>query len=238
MRIDEAAQGEAAALRVLIVDDEPGTRRFLRAALTSEGYSTLELDGGAGVLGAVRQRAADFILLDCGLPDLDGLQVLRTIRAAGSSIPVIMVSSRMDESSKVQALDWGADDYVTKPFGTHELLARIRSARRRQQAVTSDSKMFRVRDLVADLGRRTVTIGGAEIKLSPREFKLLALFVTHADKVLTHDFIIKHVWGTPTDVQYLRIYVHALRQKLERQPERPEYIQTETGVGYRLRTID
>jgi two-component system KDP operon response regulator KdpE len=144
----------------------------------------------------------------------------------------------MDEATKVQALDLGADDYIGKPFGTHELLARIRSVHRRQQSLRVSSPVFRSRDLAVDLGRRLVSIRGSEIHLSPREYKLLALFVTHADKVMTHDFIIRNIWGTPTDVQYLRIYIRALRQKLEREPERPEYIQTEVGVGYRLRTIE
>jgi two-component system KDP operon response regulator KdpE len=229
---------ETNGLRVLIVDDEPGTRRFLRAALTSEGYTTLELDTGGGVLPAVSERLADIILLDMGLPDMDGMQILRRVRAGGSTIPVIIVSSRMDEATKVQALDLGADDYVGKPFGTHELLARIRSVHRRQQALRVSSPVYRSRDLAVDLGRRLVTIRGNEIRLSPREYKLLALFVTHADKVMTHDFIVRNVWGAVTDVQYLRIYIRALRQKLEREPERPEYIQTEIGVGYRLRTIE
>jgi two-component system KDP operon response regulator KdpE len=228
---------DASGLRVLIVDDEPGTRRYLRAALTSEGYATLELDAGGGVVAAVGERAADVVLLDMGLPDIDGMQVLRRVRATGSSIPIIVVSSRLDEKTKVQALDLGADDYIGKPFGTHELLARIRSVHRRQQSLRADAAVYRSRDLMVDLGRRVVTVLGGEIKLSPREYKLLALFVTHADKVLTHDFIVRNVWGSATDVQYLRIYVRALRQKIEREPENPQYIQTEIGVGYRLRTI-
>jgi two-component system KDP operon response regulator KdpE len=225
-------------LRVLIVDDEPGTRRFLRAALTSEGYATLELDAGAGVAGAVSQRMADIVLLDMGLPDIDGMQVLQRIRATGSTIPIIIVSNRLDETAKVKALDLGADDYVGKPFGTHELLARIRSVHRRQQAARDSTPVLRVRDLAVDLDRRVVTVRGAEIKLSPREYKLLALFMVHADKVLTHDYIVRNIWGTATDVQYLRIYIHSLRQKIEREPDRPEYLQTEIGVGYRLRASE
>jgi two-component system KDP operon response regulator KdpE len=229
---------ESNGLRVLIVEDEPGTRRFLRAALASEGYATLELDAGGGVVGAVSQRVADVVLLDMGLPDIDGMQVLRRVRATGSTIPIIIVSSRLDEMAKVQALDLGADDYVGKPFSTHELLARIRSVNRRQQVARDSAPVFRVRDLAVDLDRRVVTVRGAEIKLSPREYKLLALFVNHADKVLTHDYIVRNIWGSATDVQYLRIYVHALRQKIEREPERPEYLQTEIGVGYRLRASE
>jgi two-component system KDP operon response regulator KdpE len=225
------------SLRVLIVDDEPGTRRFLRASLASEGYATLELDAGGGVLPAVSARAADLVLLDMGLPDIDGLQVLRRVRSSGATIPIIVVSSRLDETTKVQALDLGADDYIGKPFGTLELLARIRSVHRRQTALHGGAVVYRNRDLAVDLDRRIVTVRGGEIHLSPREYKLLALFVTHADKVLTHDFIARNVWGATTDVQYLRIYIHALRRKLERDPERPDYIQTEIGVGYRLRTI-
>jgi two-component system KDP operon response regulator KdpE len=229
---------DAAPLRVLIVDDEPGTRRFLRATLASEGYSTLELDGGAGVVGALNGHMADFVLLDLGLPDMDGLQVLQHIRAAGATVPVIIVSNQLDETTKVQALDLGADDYMTKPFGTHELLARMRSARRRHQAPPASAPVFRSGDLAVDLARRTVTVRGAEIKLSPREYSVLAVFVAHADKVLTHDFIVRNAWGKATDVQYLRIYVHALRRKIEREPDRPHYILTETGVGYRLRITD
>jgi two-component system KDP operon response regulator KdpE len=229
---------DGSPLRVLIVDDEPGTRRFLRAALASEGYATLELDAGGGVVAAVGQRAADVVLLDMGLPDIDGMQVLRRVRATGSTIPIIIVSSRLDETVKVQALDLGADDYVGKPFGTHELLARIRSVRRRQQAARGNVPALRVRDLAVDLDRRLVTVRGAEIKLSPQEYKLLALFATHADKVLTHDYIVRNIWGRAMDVQYVRIYMHALRRKIERDPERPEYLQTEIGVGYRLRASE
>ena len=177
-------------------------------------------------------------MLDLGLPDVDGLAVIRDLRAEGASVPIIVLSSRDNEAAKVAALDLGADDFVTKPFGIDELLARLRAAQRHRLQQQGERPVFRSGELSLDLVRRLVTMHGAEVKLTPREYDLLRLLAAHAGKVLTHRFIMREVWGGETDVQYLRIYVRALRQKLEPDPERPAYIQTETGVGYRLRAAD
>lgn len=227
-----------APFRVLVVDDEPAILRFLGVGLTNQGYLVSEAMVGQAALDAVRQRAVDLIVLDLGLPDIDGLEVIQRIRASGSLLPVIVLSSRNDEAAKVKALDLGADDYVTKPFGIDELLARIRAAQRHQLQQQGEKPVFRSGDLTVDLVRRIVTVRGEEAKFSPREYDLLRILVTHAGKVLTHNTILRSVWGTDTDVQYLRIYIRALRRKIERDPENPELIITETGVGYRLRVLD
>ena len=228
----------AGPLRVLVVDDEPAIRRFLRAGLSSQGYVVSELDMGQPAVDAVRRKAADLIVLDLGLPDIDGLEVIRQIRGGGSALPIIVLSARDDEATKVDALDLGADDYVIKPFGIDELLARIRAAQRHRLQREGETPVFRSGDLSVDLVRRIVTVRGKEVKFSPREYGLLRLLVQHAGKVLTHKMILREVWGTETDVQYLRIYIRALRQKIEPDPERPSHILTETGVGYRLRVND
>ncbi|CAO3381367.1 response regulator [Azospirillum argentinense] len=225
-------------LRVLVVDDEPPIRRFLRTTLSAQGYDIAEAEDGAGALEAVRRRPPDLLVLDLGLPGIGGLEVIRRLRADGVAAPIIVLSSRADEAGKVEALDLGADDYVTKPFGMDELLARIRAALRHRLQQQGERPLFRSGDLAVDLVRRIVTVRGAEVKLSPREYDLLRLLVAHAGKVLTHRFILKEVWGADTDVQYLRIYVRQLRQKIEAEPERPSHILTETGVGYRLRAPD
>jgi len=222
-------------LRVLVVDDEPAIRRFLRAGLGSQGYVVSELDHGLPAIDVARRNGADMIVLDLGLPDIDGIEVIRRIRAAGSAVPVIVLSIRSDEAGKVHALDCGADDYVTKPFGIEELLARIRTAQRHRLQQAGEAPVFRSGDLTVDLVRRVVTVRGEPVKFSPREYALLRLLVQHAGKVLTHRMILKEVWGGDADVQYLRIYIRALRQKIEPDPERPAHILTETGVGYRLR---
>lgn len=166
---------------------------------------------------------------------MHGFDVIEKLRDAKSAVPIIVLSSRTDEAGKVKALDLGADDYVTKPFGIDELLARIRTALRHRLQQEGEQAVFRSGDLAVDLVRRIVTVRGEEVKLSPREYDLLRVLVAHAGKVLTHKFIINEVWGGATDVQYLRIYIRALRQKLETNPERPRHILTEQGVGYRLR---
>ncbi len=222
-------------LRVLVIDDEPAIRRFLRAGLTSQGYVVSELDTGLPALDVVRRRGTDLIVLDLGLPDIDGNDIIQRIRETGSQVPIVVLSSRGDEGAKVHALDLGADDYVTKPFGIDELLARIRAAVRHQLKQAGETPVFRSGDLSVDLVRRIVTVRGAEVKLSPREYNVLRLLVQHAGKVLTHGMILRDVWGANADVQYLRIYIRALRQKIEADPERPVHIVTETGVGYRLR---
>lgn len=225
----------AGPARILVVDDEPAILRFLRAGLSSHGYLVAEVDTGRAALDALRQHRVDMVVLDLGLPDMDGLDVIRTVREDRNMVPIIVLSSRDDEAAKVAALDLGADDYVTKPFGIEELLARLRAAQRHKLQQEGEKPVFRTGDLTMDLVRRIVTVRGKEVKFSPREYELLRILVAHAGKVLTHNMILKAVWGPGTDVQYLRIYIRALRQKIEADPERPEYIVTETGVGYRLR---
>ena len=227
-----------AKLRVLVVDDEPAILRFLRTGLSAQGFAVSEVGTGMAAMDAIAQQAADVVVLDLGLPDMDGLQVIGRVRDAGSVMPIIVLSSRDDEVSKVAALDLGADDFVTKPFGIDELFARIRAAQRHRLQQAGERPLFRAGELSMDLVRRIVTMGGAELKFSRREYDLLRMLVAHAGKVLTHKQILREVWGGDTDVQYLRIYVRALRQKIEPDPERPIYILTETGVGYRLRAPD
>jgi two-component system KDP operon response regulator KdpE len=225
-------------LRVLVVDDEPAIRRFLKPSLTHAGYVVSEAEAGQAAIDAARRGGADLIVLDLGLPDIDGLEVIRRIRAAGSAVPIIVLSSRGDEGGKVEALDLGADDYVTKPFGVDELLARLRAALRHRLQEQGEEPVFRSGDLSVDLVRRIVTVRGAEVKFSPREYELLRLLVGNAGKVLTHKYLLREIWGGETDIQYLRIYIRALRQKIEPDPERPQHILTETGIGYRLRALD
>jgi two-component system KDP operon response regulator KdpE len=225
-------------MRVLVVDDEPAIRRFLRAGLGAQGYVITELETGSPAIDVARRGGTDLIVLDLGLPDIDGLEVIRRIREARSAVPIVVLSSRGDEAAKVEALDLGADDYVTKPFGIDELLARIRAALRHMLQSQGEHPVFRSGDLTVDLVRRIVTVRGQEVKFSPREYEVLRLLVQHAGKVLTHRMILREVWGGDTDVQYLRIYIRALRQKIEPDPERPTHILTETGVGYRLRGPD
>lgn len=224
--------------RVLVVDDEPAILRFLRAGLGAAGYQVIEAANGRDALDIARQQRCDLAVLDLGLPDIDGLAVIRQIRAEGQMLPIIVLSSRHDEATKVEALDSGADDYVTKPFGIDELLARVRAAQRHRLQQDGERPVFRSGDLTVDLVRRVVTVRGSDVKFSPREYELLRLLVQHAGKVLTHRMIMSAVWDSNTDIQYLRIYIRALRQKIEKDPERPEYIVTETGVGYRLRAPD
>jgi two-component system, OmpR family, KDP operon response regulator KdpE len=225
----------AAPLRVLIIDDEPAIRKLLRVGLSAHGYQTMEASSGKTALERLGEQPPDLIILDLGLPDIQGHELLRTVRARNDRVPIVVLSSRDDEAGKVQALDCGADDYVTKPFGMDELLARMRAALRHQLQIHGERPIFRVGDLSVDLVRRIVKVGDKEIKLSPKEYELLRLLVQHAGKVLTHKFLLSQLWSDLTDAQYLRVYVRQLRQKVEADPERPHYILTETGIGYRLR---
>jgi two-component system KDP operon response regulator KdpE len=227
----------ASPLRVLVVDDEPPIRKLLRMGLSTEGYEVIDAPSGQAALEMIPQKP-DLIILDLGLPDIQGLELLRSMRQRNEGVPIVVLSSRGDESAKVQALDLGADDYVTKPFGMNELLARIRAALRHQLQSHGERPIFRVGELSVDLVRRIVKVRDQEVKLSPKEYDLLRLFVQHAGKVLTHNFLLKELWGPTADSQYVRVYVRQLRNKIERRPECPEYIQTETGVGYRLRMPD
>jgi two-component system KDP operon response regulator KdpE len=225
-------------IRILVVDDEPPIRKLLRTALGAQGYEVVEAETGAAALIALRTGKIGLIVLDLGLPGMDGFELITRIRAAqadGGMVPIVVLSSRDDEAGKVRALDLGADDYVTKPFGAEELLARIRAALRHRLQQGGEQPVFQVDDLSVDIVRRTVTLRGVPVKFSPREYDLLRLLVSHAGKVLTHKFILESIWGSQSDVQYLRIYIRALRQKLEDDPAQPRYIRTEQGVGYRLK---
>jgi two-component system KDP operon response regulator KdpE len=227
----------AAPLKVLVVDDEPPIRKLLRMGLSTQGFDILEAPNGKAALQLLEQNP-DLIILDLGLPDIEGHELLRMIRGRSEGVPVVVLSSRGDEAGKVSALDFGADDYITKPFGMNELLARIRTALRHQLQVHGERPIFRTGDLSVDLVRRIVKIGDREVKLSPKEYELLRVLVQHAGKVLTHKFLIGELWDETVDPQFLRVYVGQLRKKIEAEPERPRYIMTETGIGYRLRPSD
>jgi two-component system KDP operon response regulator KdpE len=221
----------------MIVDDEPPIRKLLRMGLGTQGYETLDAPNGKTAL-ALLDGKPDLVILDLGLPDIGGLDLLAAIRARDDAVPVIVLSSRGDEPGKVEALDLGADDYLTKPFGMEELLARMRAALRHRLAVQGERPAFRSGDLTVDLVRRIVKVGDREVKLSPKEYELLRVLVQHAGKVLTHKFLLGELWNDFTDTQYLRVYVRQLRHKIEADPEQPRYILTETGIGYRLRAPD
>ena len=228
----------SAALPLLVVDDEPSFRRLLRTSLSAQGYRVLEAGTGQGAMDSLGRDAPEVVLLDLGLPDMDGLEVIRRVRGSGARTPIIVLSSRGDERGKVQALDLGADDYVTKPFGMGELVARIRTALRHRVQAQGADPVFESGDLSVDLARRLVRVAGAEVRVSNKEWDILRLLVLNAGKVLTHRAMMQEVWGPKVDVQYLRIYIRQLRQKIEQDPERPRHILTETGVGYRLRPGD
>jgi len=225
----------ANAYTVLVVDDEPPILRFLRTSLAAVGYRVVVAEDAAAALSAVVAEKPDVVILDLGLPDRSGFEVLTDIRKQ-SPVPIIVLSARSDERSKVEALDLGADDYVGKPFGMAELIARIRAALRHRFQTQGELPVFVSGDLSVDLVRRYVTRAGREVKLSPKEFELLRHLVGHAGKVLTHRHLLREVWGPAhaDGVQYLRVFIRGLRQKLESDPTRPIHILTELGVGYRL----
>jgi len=224
--------------RILVIDDESAIRRFLHSALSSEEFSLHEAESGHIGLSAAAALRPDVILLDLGLPDIDGIEVIRRIRE-WSQVPIIVLSVREREDDKVAALDAGADDYLTKPFGVGELLARIRASLRRSIIQTSEP-VFTSGDLRVDLNLRRVTVGGNEIQLTPMEYDLLRLLIIHADKVVTHGQILKQIWGVAhqEQPQVLRVTISNLRKKVERDPSRPRHITTEPGVGYRLRQAE
>jgi two-component system KDP operon response regulator KdpE len=222
---------------IIVIEDEAQIRRFLRTTLTSEDYLVIEAETGKQGLTEAATRKPDLIILDLGLPDMDGVEVVKGIRA-WSSVPIIILSARSQESDKIFALDAGADDYLVKPFGVGELLARIRAALRHVSATANGEEegVFSVDELKVDMIHRKVTVGGAEVHLTPIEYRLLTVLVKHAGKVLTHRLLLKEVWG-PNYVErahYLRIYMGTLRHKLEKDPARPRFLLTEVGVGYRL----
>lgn len=223
---------------VLVVEDEVPIRRFLKAALEAQGFKLLEAPTGAQALAMTASHNPDLILLDLGLPDMDGLEVIKRIREWAHT-PIMVISARGKDTEKVEGLDAGADDYLAKPFSVEELSARMRVAIRRltQSRVGKDEPVFQAGELRVDLAQRMVWVGGKEIHLTPIEFKLLAVLVRHSGKVLTHRQLLKEVWGQASEEQshYLRNYIHTLRHKLEADPARPVYLRTEPGVGYRFK---
>lgn len=222
---------------IIVVEDEAQIRRFLRTTLAAEGYQMFEAETGKHGLIEASTRKPDLMILDLGLPDMDGVEVVKEVRA-WSSVPIIILSARSQEGDKISALDAGADDYLVKPFGAGELLARIRVALRHVSVAAGgeNESVFSVDELKVDMIHRKVTVSGAEVHLTPIEYRLLTVLVKHAGKVLTHQFLLKEVWG-PNYVErahYLRIYMGTLRHKLEQDPARPRFLLTEVGVGYRL----
>jgi len=224
-----------AGQRVLVVDDEAPIRRYLRAALSAQNFTIYEAANGQEALNAVITNRPDIIILDLGLPDIDGIEVTRRLRE-WSQTPIIILSVREAEQDKIAALDAGADDYLTKPFGTGELMARMRVVMRRQ-ASKSDEPILQVDELQMDLSRRVVAIRGDEISLTPTEYDILRLLMQNAGKVITHHHLLRQVWGTAyeSEMHLLRVNISNLRAKLEPDPARPTYIHTEPGVGYRLK---
>jgi two-component system KDP operon response regulator KdpE len=225
-------------IRILVVDDEPQIGRMLRTQLAPRGYEVEHVTTGQEALLAVGDSPPDLILLDLGLPDLDGLEVCRRLRE-WTAVPIIFLTVRDEERTKVRALDVGGDDYVTKPFGLPELLARIRAVLRRlQEQPSAPSAVFESGDLRVDLTARQVTVASKEVRLTPTEYELLRLFILHADKTLTHRQLLTQIWGpeSTAETQYLHVFIRQLRRKLEPDPSRPRHFVTEPGVGYRFRS--
>lgn len=220
--------------KILVVDDESAILQTLRFNLERSGYAVVTASDGRNAIAMAQREQPDLIVLDIMLPVLDGIEACKEIRNF-SSVPIIMLTAKDQEIDKVLALELGADDYVTKPFGMEELLARMRAAMRHQLQVHGERPIFKLGELSVDLVHRIVKIRNKEVKLSPKEYELLRLLVHHAGKVLTHKFLLNELWSTPIDAQYLRVYVRQLRSKIEPDPARPHYILTETGIGYRLR---
>jgi two-component system KDP operon response regulator KdpE len=229
--IPEATNG----VRVLVVDDERAIRRFLQASLTANGHTIFEASNGQEALEAVLAHRPDVIILDLGLPDRDGIEVIQRLREWAQT-PIIVLSVREHETDKIAALDAGADDYLTKPFSVGELLARLRVALR-HTVQPNDMPIFSSGELTVDLARRAVSVAGREVQLTPTEYDILKLLVTHAGKVLTHHQILRQVWGMgyEDETHLLRVNISNLRRKIEADPARPVYLLTEPGVGYRLR---
>lgn len=225
-------------VKILIVDDEPPIRRLLRVGLGTEGFTIVEAPNAKDAIQQVLHDKPDLILLDLGLPDIPGHDLLAKWLSEHLDLPIIVLSSRTDETGIVKALELGADDYITKPFGMKELIARIRVALRHKLQQHGERPIFQTNGLSVDLVKRIVKVDGKEVKLSPKEYDILRILVQHAGKVLTHQHLLNQVWGGSTDVQYLRVYVRQLRQKIEKTPDQPQYITTETGVGYRLREAE
>lgn len=227
-----------AGQRVLVVDDETSIRRYLRTALSAQGFSVYEAANGEETIAGVLAHHPDIIILDLGLPDFDGIEVTRRLRE-WSQTPIIILSVREAENDKIAALDAGADDYLTKPFGTGELMARMRVAMRRL-ANTTDEPVLKVNSLQMDLSRRVVTLNDNQISLTPTEYDILRLLIQNTGKVITHRHLLTQIWGTAyeSEMHMLRVNISNLRRKIEPDPSRPTYIHTEPGVGYRLKADD
>jgi two-component system KDP operon response regulator KdpE len=225
--------------RILVVDDEPQIRKFLRISLGANGYDVAEAANAKEGIEAARVQKPDVVILDLGLPDMDGQEAISAIRELGD-MPILVLSVRASEADKVEALDRGATDYVVKPFGIGELMARLRAAMRRRSAAEKAGQVVQAGPVKMDFARRIVTRNGEEIRLSKREFELLKFLASSPDHVLTHSQILKAVWGPAhvEDTAYLRVYINQLRQKLEENPSEPQFILTELGIGYRLRVSD
>ena len=223
--------------KVLIVDDEPQIRRFLRASLQAHDYEVVEAETGKEGIRACTVQKPDLLILDLGLPDMDGLDVVKSVRE-WSNIPIIILSIRSDDPDKIEALDRGANDYVTKPFSMGELLARMRVALRQGRGEGDAGPIITAGEIAIDLSKRLVTFGGTPVKLSRKEYDLLKILASYPDKAITHQQLLQEVWGQAyvEETQYLRVYIGQLRQKLERDPASPQRLITEPGVGYRLQT--
>lgn len=226
--------------KILIIEDEPTIANFMRAILEARDYEVMIVQSGAMASTLIASHCPDLIILDLGLPDMDGMQLLKAVRQ-WSKVPVVVVSARSHERDKVAALDAGADDYLTKPFGTEELLARIRTALRHTRTLTANVQLantgkFQTGDLLIDYDKHRVYVAGVDAKLTQNEYKLVALLGLHAGKVLTYDYLIKELWGPSarSDNQILRVNMANIRRKIEKNPAQPEYIFTETGIGYRM----
>jgi two-component system KDP operon response regulator KdpE len=221
--------------RILVIDDEPAVHRFLTPALVANDYEVMRADTGGEALRRIASDAPDVVVLDLGLPDIDGKDVIGRVRA-WSDVPIVVLSARDREAEKIMALDRGADDFVNKPFGVGELMARLRAAMRHRMQRNGETPVVRIEGLEIDVPRRRVHRDGDEVKLTPKEFELLAFLARHAGKVVTHKQVLNAVWGPAheADTQYLRVYVGQLRQKVEPDPSEPSVVLTESGIGYRL----